>query len=242
MISQPYLVETKLLQVIKIMGMDVSTFLLVMLITLLIIGFGIYYWWQSYKRNKNIEEAKGKVLCEITPISGGQVKRKLCEMVEGEAKEIIDKSRGTFMLKAFIKVPEGSEAVTYYAFPEHDYLDVYPYEAPPSQQIPIVKYYFTEGDPFPKLPHDPAKWDVERVTRTTTAFARLAREESVAQTMLGQFSGFFEGLIAALPNLKKIPMLVILQIIILVGILAVGYLEFSSGQTIAQIGKSIVGK
>jgi hypothetical protein len=105
-----------------------------------------------------------------------------------------------------------------------------------------MKYYYHENDPFPKMPLEPEKWNVEMRTNVTSSFAKLSREESVAKTMIGQFSGFFEGLIAALPNLKKIPWLFYMQLGTMAGIAAVIYFQFNANTNIANMAKFLIGK
>jgi hypothetical protein len=120
-------------------------------------------------------------------------------------------------------------------------MDEYPYDVPENQRVPILKYYYHENEPFPLNPLDPDKWNVEMRTNVTSSFARLSREESVAKTLIGQFSGFFEGLMKALPALQKIPIMFIIQIIMLVGIAVVGFLVFKSGQETSVIKTFLTG-
>jgi hypothetical protein len=113
---------------------------------------------------------------------------------------------------------------------------------PEIERIPILKYYFTENDPFPLNPLDPDKWNVEMRTNVTSSFARLSREESVAKTLIGQFSGSFEGLMKALPSIQKIPLMFIFQIVTMGALVIVIYLIFSSNQSIAEISTFLLGK
>ena len=227
--------------VMKIMGMDLTTFVLVCIIILLLGIMAGRLWWDRHKRDKNIKDAKDSVLLEIAPMQGGRVHRVLAKQFQGEAKEHTNEAKETFLISWFAK-PEGSNIEPYQLWPGFEYMDVWPLDAPESQQVPVMKWYFLEGDPAPKMPHDEEKYNVERVTRTTTAFSRLGRETAVASTMLGQFSGFFQDLIAALPMLKKINIVFILEIVILVGIAACLYFQFTGNQTLSAFIKGASGK
>jgi hypothetical protein len=227
---------------IKIMGMDPITFGL--LLSLIIIGiwwFIKYYFLPDRRRRKNIKLTQESVLLEILPIGGGKVKRKLAPVYKGTAKEVKDKSGATFFVTETAKLTE-SDSDGYYLIPGHGWMDEYPYDVSEIERVPVLKYYYHENEPFPLNPLEPDKWNVEMRTNVTSSFARLSREESVAKTLIGQFSGFFEGLMKALPHIQKIPILFILQIITM-GILAViAYFVFRDGQTLANISTFLLGK
>ncbi len=242
MISQPFMVEINQPDfAIRILGMDILTFSLALIIVLMLAGIAFWYWRQDYKLKQNIQEAKGCVLLEIVPIGGGKVRRVLSPVYKGTAKEVKNKSGATFFISQYAKVNE-NDAEGYYLIPGHGHLDSYPYNAPERQQITVVKYYFHENDPFPQMPLEPDKWNPERKSEITSTFARISREESVAKAMLGQFGGFFEGLMKALPALQKIP--IMFWIVIGIGALVVADIifNFRNGQSIGDIHKFLMGK
>jgi hypothetical protein len=241
MISQPVTVEIKIVDnAIKIMGLEPAVFALASIGVLAVIGIIAYFWWNDYKRNKHIKEAKNCVLLEITPIGGGKVKRVVAPVFKGTAKEVTHTSGATFFITETAKIKE-SDADGYYLIPGHGWIDEWPYDVPEKQRITILKYYYHENDPFPQMPLEPEKWNKEMVANVTSSFARLSREESVAKTLIGQFSGFFEGLIAALPHLKKLPIMFIILIVQCAGIAAVLYFEFTNGQRLANIAAFLLG-
>jgi len=239
LISQPLITaENPILAVTyKIAGLDISTFTLLVLIIGIFAFLFFKYWWDARKRNKNIKLAKQCVLLEICPNDGSPVKKELCKSYKGEAKQVSDQSRGTFLISLFAKPPEGTISEPYQLWPGYGHIDVWPLDAPASQQIPIQKFYFIENDPAPKIPQDASRYSEARIKEITTTFARLSREEAIAQTMLGQFSGFFDSLIAALPALKRIP-LIFLLILGIIALLAVNlYFGFHNGQLIEALQK-----
>jgi|GEM_PF-4855063 len=242
-ISQPEAaVNAGISHAIKIMGLDPTTFiLLIILLIVAVIWFIRYYYLPDRRRRKNIELIKESVLLEILPIGGGQVKRILSPVYKGIAKEVKDKSGATFFVSKIAKLDE-NDADGYYLIPGHGWMDKYPYDVPEIERIPILKYYFNENEPFPLNPLDPDKWNVEMRTNVTSSFARLSREESVAKTLIGQFSGFFEGLMKALPSIQKIPLMFIFQIVTMGALVIVIYLIFSSNQSIAEISTFLLGK
>ena len=235
MILQPETVEiTKYYSALKIMGLDPLTFILALIVLLGVAGAGFYYWWQDHKRTQHIQKTKDSVLLEILPIGGGKVKRILAPTYKGTAKHVTHKSGATFFVTEEAKINE-SDADGYYLIPGHGWVDEYPYDVPARQRVPILKYYFHENDPFPQMPLEPEKWNKEMVANVTASFARLSREESVAKTMLGQFSGFFENLIKALPALQRIPIMFILEFVI-IALLAVDiFFGFQTKQGIDMI-------
>lgn len=242
MILYPETVEiSKVSFAIKIAGMDPSTFILVVVAVMGVFGIAFYYWWGDRKRTQNIQEAKNKALLEITPIGGGKVKRILAPVLKGTAKEVTHKSGATFFVSETAKTKD-DDAEGYYLIPGHGWLDEWPYDAPPKQRITVLKYYFHENDPFPQMPLEPEKWNVEMRTNVTSSFARLSREESVAKTLIGQFSGFFEGLMKALPALQRIPLLFILSICQCAALAGIIYFIFTDSQKLAEIAKFLIGK
>jgi hypothetical protein len=226
---------------IKIMGLDPITFAL--LISLIIIGiwwFIKYYYLPDKRRRRNIEKTKESVLLEILPIGGGQVKRVLAPVYKGTAKEVKNKSGATFFITETAKLNE-SDSDGYYLIPGHGWMDTYPYDVNENERVPVLKYYYHENEPFPLNPLEPDKWNVQMRTNVTSSFARLSREESVAKTLIGQFSGFFEGLMKALPAIQKLPLMFILQIITLAGIAGMIFFVFKNGQSLADITTFLTG-
>lgn len=227
---------------IKVMGMDPVTFAL--LLSLIIIGiwwFIKYYFLPDKRRRKNIEKTKESVLLEIAPLGGGKLKRDLFPVYEGTAKEVKNKSGNTFLITNVAKLDD-PDIEGYYLIPGHGWMDEYPYDVPENERVPVLKYFFHEGDPFPQMPLNPKDWDVKLKTNVTASWATLSREQSVAKALLGQFSGFFEGLIKALPHIQKIPLIFIFQIITMVALAVIGYLVFRDGQSLANISTFLLGK
>jgi len=223
---------------LKIMGMDLTTFILVCVIVLLLGIIAGRLWWDRHKRDQNIKNAKDSVELIIVPIEGGKIKRVLAKAYQGEAKNATDEDKATFLQNWFAK-PEKSNVEPYQLWADFNYMDTWPPDAPESQQVPVMAWFFHEGDTAPKLPHDAERYNVERVTKQSTAFSRYSREVSVAATMLGQFSGFFNDLIASLPLLKKINWVFIMQIVTCAGIAALVYFAFTTNGNIATIIKSL---
>lgn len=221
---------------LKIMGMDLTTAILVFVIILLLGIIAGKLGWDRYKREKNIKDGKDCVELIICPIEGGRIKRILAKAYQGEAKNLTDEDKGTFIQNWFAK-PEKSNVEPYQLWAGFSYTDSWPPDAPESQQYPIMAWFFHEGDTAPKLPHDEERYNVERVTKQSTAFSRYSREVSVAATMLGQFSGFFNDLIASLPLLKKINWVFIMQIVACAGIAACIYFLFTINGNVSTILK-----
>jgi len=228
--------------VIGVFGIRLEYFILILLITGIVLFLLFYFWWQGYKRNQNLLQAKGKVLCEFTDPSGGlPVRRILCEAFKGEIKTIEDKSRALFTTDAYAKAPKGHAIDSYYLLPEHDYLDVYPYGVKPSQQIMVKKFYFQVNDPCPRIPHDSNRWDAERYTRVTSAMAKLAKDESNLQVLVSEFSGLWSQLSEMVAKLKQLPLLLIVSLASIFISFIVGYLAFRSMQMSTAVYKFLVG-
>ena len=226
---------------IKIMGLDPIAFAL--LISLIIIGiwwFIKYYYLPDKRRRRNIEKTKESVLLEIAPLGGGKLKRALFPVCEGTAKEVKNKSCNTFLVTNTVKLDD-PDIEGYYLIPGHGWMDEYPYDVPENERVPVLKYFFHEGDPFPQMPLNPKDWDVKLKTNVTASWATLSREQSIAKALLGQFSGFFEGLVKALPHLQKIPLMFILQVITLAGVAGMIFFVFKNGQSLADITTFLTG-
>jgi hypothetical protein len=243
MILQPEMAEIKtVLYAIKIMGLDPATFALIFIGVAGICGWFFKMWWDDRKRTQNIAKTKNGVLLEILPTGGGKVRRILSPIYKGTAKEIKNKSGATFWITDSARIKEDDDAEGYYLIPGHGWMDEYPFDVPPKQRVPVLKYYFHENDPFPQMPLEPDKWNVEMRTNVTSSFARLSREESVAKTLIGQFSGFFEGLMKALPALQKLPLMFYIQLGMCAALAGILYFEFVSNQSISALRIFLLGK
>lgn len=221
---------------LRIMGMDIVTFGLVLIIIVLLGAIAAFYSINQYKRQKNAAMVMegDKVLIEEIPIAGNSVKRYLVETQEGTAKKI---GTSNSVVTKFAKMKDDI-VEPYQLWPGCGVLDKWPYDAPPLQQVTVVKYYFNEGDPAPKMSRNLAEWDTDRITRTTTTFSRLSSEQEFAKNMQGQFNGFFEGFIKHAANLQKIGIILILGIVQILLLVAVIYFTYMNG---VQVSKFIGG-
>lgn len=217
---------------LRIMGMDIITFGLVLIIFILLVCIAGFFSIHQIKRQKNIEMVRtgNKVLIEIVPISGNSVIRQLVETEEGIAKKI---KGSNSVVSKFIKMNDET-IEPYQLWPGCGVLDMWPYDAPALQQVPVVKYYFNEGDPAPQMMRNPDEWNVERKTTITTAFSRQASEQEFAKNMQAQFGGFFEGFAKYAANLQKIGIIFILGIINILLVIANIYLTYMNGATISK--------
>ena len=226
---------------IKIFGMPYMTFIIVLVIVLGVGALLFYLLYQARKRAQYNREAAGRVLCEFTSVTGGLVRRELCEEYKGEVKKIETKSRATFMSSQYAKPPTGHAIDAYYLLPEHDHLDLWPPGKNPMQQVTVKKYYFTENDPCPKIPRNPEKWDAERYTRITATIAKLAKDESNLQVLVSEMSGVWQNIADFVTKLKRIDIIVIMLIVMIVIQLISGYLSFQTNSTAGAIARFLLG-
>jgi hypothetical protein len=227
---------------VTILGVPLTTFLLVMVFVL---GVGIwltFLMWDRTRLAKNKLESKDRVICEFMSESGGKVWRELLEKHKMEIKAVQTKSRAMFMADAFIKAPKGHAIDAYYALPEHDYLDVWPMNARATQQVTLQKYYFVENDPCPKMPHDPKLWDTDRYLRITAAIAKLAKDESNLQVLVSEMSGVWQNIADFVKKLQMIPLLLLAIGGLGLVCLFTAFMVFQSNQGIQQLVKFLVGK
>ena len=237
--SSPGIVEYS--NAVTILGMPIATFAVVAVISLIVIIALLFFWWDRYKLNKNKQSTHNRVVCVIMAEGGGRVRRELCEVYKMEAKKIETRSRATFMASAYVKPVHGSMDA-YYCLPEHDYLDAWPINARPSQQVILQTYYFKENDPCPQMPHDPSSWDTDRYVRITSAIAKLAKDESNLQVLVSEMSGVWQNIADFVQKLKMIPI-----IMYMIGGLALinlftAFMVFQSNNGIQQLVKFLVGK
>jgi len=223
-----------------ILGMPVVTFAVVLFIALIVFSALGFYWWNSYKLSSNRKSTQNRVVCVIMSEGGGRVRRELCEQYKMEAKKVETQSRATFMASSYIRPTHGS-LDAYYLLPEHDYLDVWPINAKPAQQVILQTYYFKENDPCPQMPHDPSQWNTERYVRITSAIAKLAKDESNLQVLVSEMSGVWQNIADFVQKLKLIPI-----VMYMIGGLALinlftAFMVFQSNQGIQQLVKFLVG-
>jgi hypothetical protein len=226
---------------VTVMGMPIATFVVVLVIVLIVFIALIYFWWNSSKLAKNKEKSRGRIIAEFMPEHGGKVWRELCEVYKMEVKKVETKSRAMFMTDAFIKAPKGHALDAYYCLPEHDYLEVWPLDAKPAQQVILQKYYFVENDPCPKMPHDPSKWDKDRYVTVTSAIAKLAKDESNLQVLVSEMSGVWQNIAEFVQKLKLIQVIMIMVGGSILVNLFTAFMVFQSNQGIQQLVKFLVG-
>jgi hypothetical protein len=224
-----------------IFGMTIPVFAGVVFITLIVFGILAFLWWDRFKLNKNKQSTHNRVVVVIMGEGGGRVRRELCEVYKMEAKKVETRSRATFMASAYVKPVHGSMDA-YYCLPEHDYLDAWPINARPAQQVILQTYYFKENDPCPQMPHDPSQWDTEKYVRITSAIAKLAKDESNLQVLVSEMSGVWQNIADFVQKLKLIPV-----VMYMIGGLALinlftAFMVFQSNQGIQQLVKFLVGK
>jgi hypothetical protein len=236
--TEPGIIEY--LNAVTIMGMPIAAFAAVVFISLIVITALIFLWWNSYKLSKNKQATQNRVVAVILSEGGGRVRRELCEVYKMEAKQVETRSRATFMASAYVKPVHGSMDA-YYCLPEHDYLDVWPINAKPSQQVLLQTYYFKENDPCPQMPHDPSQWNTERYVRITSAIAKLAKDESNLQVLVSEMSGVWQNIADFVQKLKLIQVIMIMVGGNILVTLFTAFMVFQSNQGIQSLVKFLVG-
>jgi hypothetical protein len=241
-VLQPGMVETAINPfAITILGMPVGTFAIVLVLSLGILIALIYYWWNANRLAKNKNDSRGKIIAEFMPEHGGKVYRVLCEVYKMEVKQVQSQSRAFFMASSYAKAPKDHSIDGYYALPEHDYLDVWPENAKPVQQVTLQKFYFVENDPCPKMPHDPSKWDQARYIAVTSAIAKLAKDESNLQVLVSEMSGVWQNIADFVKKLQMIPILMYMLGGLALINLFTAFMTFQNNQGIQSLVKFLVG-
>ena len=224
-----------------ILGMPVPTFAIILFISLVVLSALGFFWWNANRLAKHKNESRGRIIAEFMPEHGGKVYRRLCEVYKMEVKQVQSQSRAFFMASSYVKAPKDHAIDGYYALPEHDYLDVWPENAKPIQQVTLQKFYFVENDPCPKNPHDPKAWDTERYIRITAAIAKLAKDESNLQVLVSEMSGVWQNIA---DFVKKLNLITILLYMVGANILVnlfTAFMGFQNNQGIQSLVKFLVG-
>jgi hypothetical protein len=224
-----------------IMGLPIATFAIMLFFSLIVLTALAYFWWNNHKLSQNKKNTRGRIVAEFVSESGGKVWRELCEVYKMEVKKVENKSRAVFMADAYINAPRNSSIDAYYVLPEHDYLEVWPLNAKPAQQVILQKYYFVENDPCPKMPHDPSKWDAPRYIAVTSAIAKLAKDESNLQVLVSEMSGVWQNIADFVQKLKMIPILMYMLGGLALINLFTAFMTFQNNQGIQSLVKFLVG-
>jgi hypothetical protein len=203
----------------------IITYILTAYIVLMVVAVAGFFigktFWDQRRYKKNKEEVIGKVLCEFAPTSGGQVSRELLEEYQGIIKRPESTSKASFFMP--IKKTEKTEFTEYHAVPEHEYLDVYPANAPEKQQVIVRKFYFNENDPSPRMPHDASRWNDERYIKISSAISKDARNEASLRVLTSEMSGIWASIENFINYLKRLPTMMILSLVN-IGITAIAIL------------------
>ena len=231
---------TEYLNVDTILGMPIPTFAVVVFVTLIVFGALAFFWWDRFKLNKNKQSTQNPVVCVIMSEGGGRIRRELCEVYKMEAKKVETQSRATFMASAYVKPLHGG-LDSYYCLPEHDYLDAWPINARPAQQVILQTYFFKENDPCPQMPHDPSSWDTARYIRITSAIAKLAKDESNLQVLVSEMSGVWQNIADFVKKLNLITILLYMVGADILISLFTAFMGFQNNQGIQALVKFLVG-
>lgn len=243
---QPSGVEAYSSILIKITPSQIVSYLFIIIVTIAIVVFVGRTFYTTHRRNKHIKDAKGMILCEFTPATGGgQVYRVLCREEKGEIRKVDLKEHGKFETDSFVRspkqLPNEVDIEQYLLLPEHDYLDVYPFGVSPAQQVPIRKYYFNEGEPYSQMPHDSKKWNTERYSRVTAQMFHASQDTVALKGILGEVSGMMQHFYDALDNLKKMRLVIIGLVVVVFFNMITLFISFNGMRMTEKIIKFIAG-
>jgi len=186
-----------------------------------IIGVIIYVLYSNAKaRKQNVEESKGKLLCEFCSPEGSY--EELCQVYKGQIKKVEASSRGTFLVNRFVKDPRqtNKSVDVYFVLQDHCFPHLYPQGKPREQQILVMKTHFLVNDPIPKISYNPEKWSKDVYDRVTSTLGKYAQDEKTMEVIMAWVSGVKEELENLIGYLKRVPLMLIGEVIIIILLLA----------------------
>ncbi len=230
-----------------ILGLNAYAFMFIFIVILVgVLIFGRLYWNQR-QRGKAEELSKNKVLCEFC--AEGSSKTVLCEVFKGQIKTEVAGSRATFGINQYISRKDNNlgdkgvmgEIDFYYWLPDHAFLVSWPEGKDPKQQIRVMKTHYYINDPMPKITYRPQDWTPDVYDRTTSALAKYAQDEKVAQILVSELSGKFAILENIVGMLNKIPLILYGVCGVAVVLLISVYMGWQNMNGISQVVKFLVG-
>jgi len=229
--------------VIRILGMDINTFIYVMM-GLVVVGLILWYFMDSMnKLKKNRKLVEGKVCCFFGG-SQGEGDFELCEIATNGLITALDKKSAT--AKQFIKRALGDknsgELIDYYALPDHGWSIDYPIGKPKLQQTKVTLYHFYSNIPVAQFPRDPQKWKADLAISMTSAMARLTKNESGLRILGEELNGAFSDYAKIHKFLKNIPLTMYVSMGTLAMTLIILILIFGQGGQLATVVKFVTGK
>jgi ABC-type multidrug transport system fused ATPase/permease subunit len=197
-----------------------------------------------YKKHRL--EAKGNVVLEVLPTTGGNVPIEfaLCKYHKGETRTKEDTSSATFTIPAWADAPPG-HAIDRYLLPdEFDYHMDWPIWAPAIEQCTVPVYIVHKNFQFPECPHDAKKWDEKRRIEVSASMNALSKQESTLQMLMSPQMAFAEILQKIYDMLKKWGMIVLIcaAAAAILSLISTGSNIFYVGDKIAAIAKFLTGK
>jgi hypothetical protein len=186
-----------------------------------------YLIYKPYVRQKNAKAIIGNINCVfftdhktsyevMCPVSYGEV-----EVTQKQAKKTSNtKTVGV------ASAPSGHSIDKYFIIPECCYSIKWPKNKPADEQVGCQQITFIEGDPIPQISN---KWDLndpnilELRTKITSTLAGFSADQATARAMSELEHEVFQDIHAYVPNMKIIPqlriMLVVVGIAVVIGII-----------------------
>jgi hypothetical protein len=228
--------------VTRILGMDISTFIYV------IIGMGVLGWILWYfmdnqnKHKKYMKMAEGHCYCFFGDKSSGVGDFELCEIATNGVITEEDKGSGARRYIKRIFGNNSGEEVEYYSLPGHGWMIPFPFGKPPLQQTKIALYFFYKNLPSPQFPVDPEKWNPGYVTQMTSAVARMTKKESSLRILAEELNSPFSDIKKIFNYLKNTSVTMWCSIGNLVLTLILLVMIFGINGTMGIIAKFLTGK
>lgn len=213
--------------VLKIMGLDPTTFMVIIFIVFIM---GVIMWYfmnQQRQHKKNMDMVKNNAYCYFKDNGIGRFE--LCEINNGR-------------IKRKIKTKDKEDIEDYYALPEHSDIIDYPIGKPKLQQVQIPLYHFYINNPVPQFPNDPKKWSPDFQIKMTSAMANITADEAGMAIVAEEQKAAFSDIKDIYKYLKKIPMQTYLLYAVLLLLAFNLALTWGQGGDMAAVKRFLTGK
>ncbi len=224
-----------------IFGLQPIAFVGILALVAFIAAIIIYLWYKQKKRQSNLINTRGKILCEFCSPEGAY--SEVCDVFKGQLKKIQSKSRGTFTVDRFINAPKKADQSidVYYVLQDHCFPYRWPDGKPPDEQVVLMKSHYLVNDPIPKITYKPEEWDAERYEHVTAAIAKYAQDEKVLQVLVSELAGVWKQIEQFVELLKRIPMMFMIQLGQTLILLLIAYFAFKANSNSGSIVNFLKG-
>ena len=164
------------------------------IVALIFGGFGLYMFLRERERRKrefNRKYANNKVIADFTTEEGNAY-TKMCVVKDGQIKTYLEKGQEVPLRELFVEKEGIAPLESYFVQSKYIYLIDWPFDAKPSHQVKIMRAYYKENDPYPKMRQGRDELSKKEEMEISARLAALSQEAGDMQVIIGEMKKAYE--------------------------------------------------